>query len=266
VKERYVKNVNYKHRKIFESYFSFAPKNVDDILGRDSMVDIKSGDNSNTKGTVGYIRLERGPEDVNGIWDMITEYQENNRGILINSSVDLAELKMLFPEDNDHAVAFGVDMCFKSKLRSTPFVFLHYTDFQYGVAGNNKQNIPYVLSEELSEVDEISKDFLGLNLGPVITESVYNREKDGISCRRIGTIRINSVDKYMPLYEVLDGCVDSQRRLKIETQTLLTEGLRLMGNKDYYLARNQFAEVIKKNPEDLLCRRYLFLCEDYLNR
>ncbi len=69
----------------------------------------------------------------------------------------------------------------------------------------------------------------------------------------------------MNLFEVIDAEVARLRQIKLTTREKFEETLELFYSKEYYLARNQFSEILKECPEDNLVRWYLFESERYLN-
>ena len=46
---------------------------------------------------------------------------------------------------------------------------------------------------------------------------------------------------------------------------MFQKALDLFYNKEFYLARNEFSNVIRKSPLDNIARWYLFLSEKYIN-
>ena len=67
------------------------------------------------------------------------------------------------------------------------------------------------------------------------------------------------------LYEVLDACDEKQRSEKLATLDRFNKALKLYHDKDFYLARNMFSEILKETPTDKLVRWYVFESETYLH-
>ena len=67
------------------------------------------------------------------------------------------------------------------------------------------------------------------------------------------------------LFEVLDACSARDRQNKIVQRDKFEKSISAFHKGDYYKARNQFSELYKEFPEDLLVKWYLFESERYLN-
>lgn len=264
---RMVEDIKYKNEIIKSAYYNFAPKQVESILDRESLTDVHTGDKKIKNGTMAFtVVKEIESESTDLLWEQISEIQESGRGMMVNATMDLAMLKILFPESNCKTIEFANELALKLSCRELPFIFMHYTQFVYGITGRDRQIVPYIISEEMAEIQKYAYDLSELKLGSVITETVWEREENkvGISVRYIGHIDIHSTGKTLKLYELLETCPDKDRRRKLDTDADFQNGLELMENRDYYLARTCFARVMKNNPEDLLARKYLFECEKIL--
>lgn len=264
---RMVEDIKYKNEIIKSAYYNFAPKQVESILDRESLTDVHTGDKKIKNGTMAFtVVKEIESESTDLLWEQISEIQESGRGMMVNATMDLSMLKILFPESNCKTIEFANELALKLSCRELPFIFMHYTQFVYGITGRDRQIVPYIISEEMAEIQKYAYDLSELKLGSVITETVWEREENkvGISVRYIGHIDIHSTGKTLKLYELLETCPDKDRRRKLDTDADFQNGLELMENRDYYLARTCFARVMKNNPEDLLARKYLFECEKIL--
>ena len=145
-------------------------------------------------------------------------------------------------------------------------ILLHYTQFEYGVAGTGDQSFPFLLSAEGQEMERYGAWFREMGLRLVITESVKEREnlKTG-SLRYIGYIIIPQMPVKIRLYEALDACPYSEKHLKQISNSRFQKGIELFYQHDFYLARSAFSDVLKENSEDHIAKWYLFICERYLN-
>ena len=96
----------------------------------------------------------------------------------------------------------------------------------------------------------------------VVTEDILKREDMGES-RYIGYIAVD--DKKIRLYEIIDACPAKERQLKLVQRDKFEKTLNIFYKGDYYKARNQFSEILKDCPDDLITRWYIFESERYLN-
>ena len=276
--DKIISRINYTKYKIYESCYRFAPKNIEKILGKDSITEVKGGDMVMMEGTIAILSSaepeglgDNTAEKMNQFITRFEKYQEESEGFFISGQCDLAMMKLLFLEEARNTVESGAAFIHEfyeekslSELKTS--IFLHYSQFTYGVAGTGNQSFPFLLSAEDREMERYGAWFRQIGLRLVITESVKRRE--GLkteNLRYIGYIRISKVPGQIRLYEVLDACSYHEKYLKKVTNAKFQNGIELFYRHDFYLARNVFSDVLKENPEDYIAKWYLFICERYLN-
>ncbi len=259
----------------FEAYFRFAPKNIEQILNKESILEVYDGDVKRFNGTIGLF-VNRGIRTA-GVGDVETlnyyvrdmeESLEPQGGILISASSDLSMVKTLFLSESKNSAVFGREFLHAMMGRSQKeipdgSIFLHYAELTYGIVGTDSHSFAFITSAEAELLEKYSVWLSSLGLGLVVSESVKNREEISGHLRYIGFIL--EKDMRLKLYEVLDACSARIRQGKLEQEERFNRALALFYNKDYYLARNEFMEVLQRVPEDDLTRWYLFECETYLN-
>ena len=274
-----ISRINYTKYQIFESCYRFAPKNIEKILGRDSITEINSGDRVLLHGTMAVVSIAGGQDRENGLAEeissfvsLIEEHQERSGGFFVSGHCGLDMMKVLFLEESRDTAAFGVSLMqdFARQDTSCPGsrkagILLHYSQYTYGIAGTGKHSLPYLLSGEMEELERYAGWFRSLNLPLVITETVKNRENLESPLRYLGYLLISDVNERIRLYEVLDACPLREGKLKAQTDPKFQKGIELFYQHDFYLARNTFNEVLRENPEDSMATWYLFTCEKYLN-
>lgn len=273
-----ISQINYSKYRIYESCYRFAPKNIEKILGKDSIAEVKSGDMVPVHGTVASIsstelenRDRQSAQVMSRFFKLIEKHQNAEAGFIVSGHSDLTMLKVLYLEDSkstvDFAAAFMHELCEDRSLEGLKTsVFLHYAQYVYGVAGTEQQSFPFLLSREGKEIEQYARWFQEMGLKLVITESVKNRENPDGNLRYIGYILISDTGEELRLYEALDACPIAQRRLKVETDAKFQKALQLFYQHDFYLARSTFSDVLRENPEDAMAKWYLFTCEKYLNQ
>lgn len=273
-----ISRINYTKYRIFESCYRFAPKNIEKILGKDSITEVKGGDMVLLHGTVAFVsstepgdRNRESANIMNRFITLIEKHKEEGGGFFVSGHSDLTLLKVLFLEESRNTVDFGTGLMHEFYEEKTleglrTSTFLHYAQYVYGVAGTDQQSFPFLLSREIKEIEQYARWFQSMGLNLVLTEDVKNRENYDGAFRYIGYILIADTGERLRLYEALDACVLAQRRLKEETDTRFQKGLELFYQHDFYLARSTFSDVLKENPEDAMAKWYLFICENYLNQ
>jgi len=275
--QKTISRINYTRYRIFESCYRFAPKNIEKILGRDSITEVKGGDMVLIHGTVAVVSSAE-PQDssqasadvMNRFIALAEKHQEDSGGFFVSGYSDLTLLKLLFLEESRSTVDFGVSFMHEfqeqkglESLRTG--ILLHYSQYVYGIAGTDRQSFPFLLSGEIRELEKYAQWFQSMGLKLVMTEEVKNREKLDCLMRYIGYILIPDINQRVRMYEVLDACSVAERSLKAKTDPKFQKALQLFYQNDFYLARSTFSDVLKEDPADSMAKWYLFTCEKYLN-
>ncbi|MCD7806596.1 MAG: hypothetical protein LUH19_04550 [Lachnospiraceae bacterium] len=276
--QKKINRINYARYRIYESCYRFAPKDIEKIFGRDSITEVEGGDFVRLKGTVAFVTSDE-PEAadeesalrMSKFVTLIEKHQEESGGYFVPGNSDLTSLRVLFLEKNSHSVDFGTAFLNEFSASSgldgmRTGILLHYSEFLYAVAGNERQCFPFLLSEEKEQMERFAAWFRELDLKLVMTDEVRTLEKATEDCRYIGYIFMENSGRKLELYEVLNACAPVERRLKLDTEEKFQKAIRLFYQHDFYLARNGFSDVLKVNPFDQISKWYLFTCEKYLNQ
>ncbi len=281
--DRNIKNLNYIKYRTFEAYYKFAPKSVERLLNKTSITEVSSGDIVRKKGTIVLIdtsmnNLLLGMAKIDPTLDridvssqakeilgLISKYQEENVAYKISVASDMSEMDMVMPEDANKACEVGIELSHAyGKVGNGVCIFMHYTDYIYGVTIAEDEATQYLLSADMMRIKSRLPLLNELKLSMVVTGAVLDREMDKPSSRYIGYWLLGN-DNRLDLYEILDACPDEIRHMREETLELFSEGIELFYDSNYYLARNNFAKVIKLDHSDAVARWYLFTCEKHLD-
>ena len=265
--------INFDKYRIFEAYYRFAPRNIEAIMGKDSIYDVKNGDFVRSMGSLLLIATEnsgmnaqRG-KSISRIVTYIDRYSEAGEGILVSQDSSLSIMQFLFLENSKNIIPQVVQLL--HALRSdneAGFVSLlvYFDEFVYGVEGINEHSLIYLTGEHAREMEDYVNFFKKLRVPLVITENIKERDQAG-ETRYIGYITLSGGDKNVGLYEVLDACPARERQIKLINKERFESALRLFYGREFYLARNRFSDLLKELPEDEITKWYLFECENHLN-
>lgn len=269
---------NYARNQIFQAYYRFAPKNIEKILEKDNIGEVKAGDMLRITGVVGTVTMSRPVvrsqneylDCLNNSIGTICRYQTEFGGVLLPNDCNLGSVKVLFTEKSDKSVEFGIQTAtaFEAAnfaVKQQCLVFLHRTNFFYGIAGTDNQAFPCISSAELDGVDSYIGKIAELGVKLAITEQVLADITRPLNTRYIGYLEIRSSSSMIKVYEVIDACNIRERKTKTETKELFAKGIELFYKNDFYLARNTFTDVLKMSPGDMVAKWYLFTCERQLN-
>ncbi len=268
-----MEEISYDKFRIFEAYYRFAPKNVEKLIGKDSIFDVSNGDTASVEGTLMLLTTrddrvkEKKIKSVANIMSYMSQFEEEQEGILVSQDSALSMLRFFFLKDFIQTVARATQFLHRNASDTeSQFVsgFLYSDSFIYGVAGIKSQSLCFITSVHSKEIEDYAFWFADMRIPLVVTDSVVKREDAG-QTRYIGFIILSSDGRRVDLYEVIDAESARLRQLKLTTREKFEQTLELFYSKEYYLARNQFSEILKECPEDELARWYLFESERYLN-
>ena len=267
-----VEELQYSKLRILEAYYRFAPKNIEKILGKNSIVEVGNGEKISTSGTIAMLGIDAfNASDITKIESVIVDigaFQKEHDSILVGKAPDMSRIQLMFLEKEKGTVNFFTQM-FNNNQKSGDKVnfstVLFYDECRFGVLGNEDEASTYLYYSNKLKVEEITAFITSLSLGLVITEEIKNRENVAGPLRFIGFMGKEENGEKIRLYEVLDACPVVIRKQKIATLNKFKEALAQYYEKDFYLSRTSFSEILKDTPDDLLVKWYVFESDRYLN-
>lgn len=271
-----VARVNYEKYRMLQAYYRFAPKEIEHILNKKSILEVQPNDSMRTSGVLGILSLAGNRkrsekeyiERMNENYGILLHAQKEQGGIFLSGNGDLSLLRMMFQEKTKKALHFGIEAasaCEEAGMEQEDriFLLLHKTSFLYAVAGDEEQASSYLLSDEIKSLEKYTDRMRSMGIRMAVTDTVYEVVKEEAACRYIGFLEEGSSG--FKLYEVLDAYPTRERAVRLELDWKFQEGLQLFYQDDFYLARKQFAEVLRECPSDEVAKWYLFTCEKWLN-
>ncbi len=267
-----IEEIEYTKIRILEAYYRFAPKNVEKVLGKQSIIEVANGDSANLLGTIGMIGIDiRGGRRLHKLDSLIGDignYQKEHDSIIIGKAADMSGVQFLFMQSEKASTKFFIDLYNKNIKSGDANIFstvLYYDRLQFGVMGSEDESATYMHSENQSLIYRIGNFITEHKLGLVITDTVKDRENIQTPLRFMGYAGCDTDGNMVRLYEVLDALPARVRAERIATLERYNEALRLFYEKDFYIARTKFSEMLKETPEDTLIKFYVFESDRYLN-
>lgn len=274
------KNLKKANRATFltyEAYYRFAPKRIENILGRESITEVNIGDTRRINGTVAFIitppdaRIDENSVAIRNRFFALTEkHMTGTGGIFVSTESDLSVIRLLFTEDSRSSIRFGTDLAIDACADATvynPTIILHYDSFVYGVAGTDTLAYTFLSAEDSDNLEHCARWLGTLGVNMIITEPVRARETGAWDTRYIGFIlpEPENKDRRINLYEVLDATDAFSRHNKKRMADEFDSALNMFYEMDFYFARNAFTDILRESPTDEIAKWYLFECERLLN-
>ena len=276
--QKRITRINHAKFKLYESCYRFAPKNIEKILGKDSITEVKNGDVVELYGTLAVINLEKvdrmdipNMQQINRYVELMEKHKDQKEGFFLTGSNNLKDMKMLFLQECTTTTEFGTSFIkefrqLQAHTRFRPGILLHYDNYRYGITGSEEQSFSFLFYRKLERLEILGRWLRDLGVKVAITDEVKEREGLHQGLRYIGYIQFGDETDRIRFYEVLDACSEAERRKKSSSDEKFQAALELFYQYDFYLARSSFSEILKENQEDEIVKWYLFTCQKYLNQ
>ena len=267
-----IKEINYEKYRIFEAYYRFAPKRIEKIMGKESILDVENGEMSTFTGSVVLLSIEKDAEfekkveSLSMILTNMEKYADQNEAILISRDQALSNVRFLLMKEQSDTVSQLVQFIYTGSLLGIGgWAVLMYRDMlKYGVAGSRTQSLTYIDSDYSRKMDAYAEWFRQMGVPLVVTEKMMRFQDVGEN-RYVGCAAFGGDGDVVRFFEILDAYPAPTRQSMLINRTKFEETLELYYSKNFYLARNQFMEILKDCPEDGIARWYIFECEKYMN-
>ena len=267
-----VEEIQYSKVRILEAYYRFAPKNIEKLLQKDSIIDVRNGDLISLSGTIVTLNaISKGNNDIHGydrIIGNIGQYQKTHRCMLIGKSPDTSVIQLFFSDQEKDVTSFFTEI-FATHNQGHDGINLSASVFfdncTFGVTGSDEETTTHLDAERKRIVSTINRIVNKLNLNLVISEEIKQREDITGALRFIGYVGNGTRYGAIKLYEVLDAYPARLRAQKVALLDKFDEALNSFYEKDFYISRTLFSDILKEMPDDAVVKWYVFESDRYLN-
>ena len=274
-------------QELVDAFERFVPQEFLRILNKTSITEVKLGDQTQQEMTVLFSDIR----DFTRLSEKMTP-EENFK--FTNSYLSRMEpsirayhgfvdkfigdaIMALFPTSAQDAVQAAVDMLKalfeynqdRSKVNYDPIrvgIGINTGALMLGTVGGQSRMDGTVISDAVnlaSRIESMTKIY-GASL--LIGEQTHNQLSDAskYTMRTIGRVMMKGKSEAVTVYEVLDG--DPPNLLAFKQQTLndFERGVGFYHDQQFALAKDTFAQILNKNPQDRPAEMYMNLCVRYL--
>lgn len=273
----------YRDGRLIRSYYRFVPRDIHQIFGKESILELKNGEVKSVSGNVGILSVQNREKIRASTLDgeymnlikrcfmLLHDTCLSHGGFLALGEFDLSGIRILEPGKNTGAVSFGNRLLTSNREnwrvsdeKPEMFLMVHQTDYLYGLTGTSDRSFPIFVSGEMEFLASYIDRFAGSGVGMVMTEQAILNKGEEKESRYIGYLKGPAGGKYH-LHEILDVSPEAERQLKKKLRPEFEEALKLYYQDDFYLARNRFSTIVKECQEDGIAKWYLFASEYYFN-
>lgn len=260
-----------------DAYYKFIPAKSLELLGKESIQQVKLGDEITENMTVmsfhtmDYQRMASSAEtvftEINQLLSMMVEPIDKHHGVV--EAFEDSGLKAFFTVNSKEALDAAVEI-HKSLDRLIPdkerTIGISYGFLMLGVIGHEKRMEVTAVSaySKMAEALGLVGDKYGARI--LITHRVYSQIPDfeeQYHARYIGNVYLTANDMLERVYDVYDGDTEEDFYEKERTKPLFEKGVELFAAKKFYEARLIFVEVLKRRRRDKAAKEYLYRCDKY---
>lgn len=273
-------NTHLKLSKITHAYGKFVPHEYLNFLSRDSIIDVKLGDNVSKEMAIMFSDIRSftnlsetmTPQEVfnfvNAYLRRMSPEIDRHNGLIVKYMGD--GMMVVFPNGADDAVAAGIGKLekvreynqYRQKVGYQPIkigIGIHLGYIMVGIVGAANRMQSDALSDTINltaRLEGLTK-FYGVSLlisGQVL-EKLSNR--DLYQIRFIDRAIVKGKNEPISVYEVLDAEVEEVRNLKLQTQPYFQEGIEYYRQGEFGQAKEYFENVLAVNSQDKTASLYL---------
>ncbi len=276
--------IHLKLANISIAYGRFVPHQFLDFLNKESIVDVKLGDEVEKEMSVLFSDIrdftslseKMTPEDnfkfINGFFSRMEPAILDNNGFVDKYIGDA--IMALFSGCADDAVKAGISMLKKlnkyNETRNRPDrkplrigIGINTGNLMLGTVGGASRMDGTVISDAVnlaSRVENITKNY-GVAL--LITHSTFTslNNPDDYAIRPIAQVKVKGKSEATLVYEVFDADFPEIKEQKLATKEFFEEGRSLYENQAWGEAAKRFANCLEQNPGDQVAQIYLKHCE-----
>ncbi len=280
---------DYAHglEELSNAYYRFVPREFLNYLERESIVDVKLGDQVQREMTVlfsdirSFTTLSEGmtPKDnfnfLNGYLGNVSPIIRQYNGFVDKYIGDA--VMALFPGRVDDAIDSAVAMHrqlreYNLSLKGEGMkaikigVGLHSGNLMLGTVGEEKRMESTVISDAVnlaSRLEGLTKKF---GSAIIVSEKIKLDARKPFRFRYLGKVRVKGKLLSVKVYEVLDAEPDELQELKMKTLQQFEAGVDLFQHGEYARARAVFAEIEEINPVDRAVRAYIDHCDRFIKK
>ncbi len=272
---RYVQDI----QDMSNGYYKFIPAKILELLGKESIQQVRLGDEITENMTIlsihtipGYGQeqvwsAEKMYADINQMLPALVEPITSHHGVV--EHFEHTGLSAFFIENSKSALdaAIEIQKSFDDTRQDhIRTIAISYGKVMIGVIGHECRMEAASISvhSNLAKALRLKGSTYGARI--LITHLVYGQITDfekQYHARYLGNVYLAANDTLERIYDVYDGDSEEEFYYKELTKPLFEKGVELFVAKKFYEARLIFVEVLKQHRKDRAAKEYLYRCDRY---
>ncbi|XDD49705.1 adenylate/guanylate cyclase domain-containing protein [Leptospira sp. WS92.C1] len=285
--DRLNRELNIKNKELitlYVSYARFVPKEFLLNLGKESILDVKLGDQIEKEMTVMFSDIrsftelseKMTPEEnfnfINSYLKRMSPIIQVNSGYIDKFLGD--GIMALFQQQVDDALNAAIEMQkymitynqYRNKKNYIPIkigIGLHYGKLMLGTIGGEERMEGTVISDAVnlaSRIESLTKLY-GCDI--IVSEQALFRmsNPDKFHYRLLDTVNVKGKSDHVSVFEIFDGLSDVDLRLRLDTKGLFEKGIDLYRAQEFKESFSHFQDVLRLNPNDTAAKLFVLRCE-----
>ncbi|MEI7025490.1 HAMP domain-containing protein [Paenibacillus sp. y28] len=272
--------------RLSEAYYRFVPQQFLRTLGKDSILDVELGDQSQREMTLlvsstrNFYQMSRKLtpfENFNFINSFLKRFSPvvHKHDGMINKYLGAGFLA-LYPHFSEKAIYTAVEMrrmlevynTHRANSRYAPIdvgLAIHKGALMLGVIGEEQRMEGSVISEHVGLVQELEKATARLGVSILVTEEALGgiNRPYRFQLRSLGRVQLHGEERAITLYDVFEGDSEEVAKLKKQTKDRFEQAVLLYQAGRFFDARESFVEVIRMNRWDEAAKLYFYACDEF---
>ncbi|MEJ8546927.1 adenylate/guanylate cyclase domain-containing protein [Brevibacillus borstelensis] len=282
---QYIANIT----RMNEANNRFVPQQFLHFLGKDSILDVRLGDQVEEEMAIMRMSahafyemsIRLAPEEtfrfINAFLKRFAPVVKEHDGII--TEYQGPGVLALYPKNARDAVNAAIQMRrilekYNEQRVSEHFepieinIALHHGPLMLGIIGEEMRMEANVISDHVHVAETLERMTVTLGARILISAPIFKglAEPEAYQYRDLGWIQIEGKNEPMHLYDVYEGDPEHIRSLKEETKELFEQAIQMYQNGRFRDARSAFLQVIKQNRWDQAARLYFYNCDEYAQK
>ncbi len=264
--------------KINTAYGRFVPEEFLHLLGRDSIVDVKLGDQVQQQMTVLFADLrsfttlsermtpQENFEFLNTLLGDIGPLIREHNGFIDKYIGDA--IMALFPTSADDALNASIAMLREIETFNHDHDYgqpikmgigLHTGNLILGTVGEAERMDTTVISDVVNTAARLEGLTKQYQVNLIISRDTFNdlSEPQAYQTRFLGKVQVKGKHKLTEIYEVFDSDQLALREMKAATQAIFEQGVHCYHNHDLAQAAAHMEDLLRQFPHDTTAQLYL---------
>ncbi|MEK7432008.1 MAG: response regulator [Cyanobacteriota bacterium] len=271
--------------KINLSYGKFVPREFLKFLGRESIIDVKLGDQIQLNMSVMFSDIRSftslsetmTPKEnfnfLNSYLSKVSPVIRKNNGFIDKYIGD--GMMALFPKDADDAIDSALEILAELKILNkkrkeknleeiTIGIGIHTGSLMLGTIGEDERMETTVISDAVnlsSRMEGLTKAYAA---SIIISEQTLNelKNKEKYKYRFLGKVQVKGKHKYVSIFEIYDIHNNDLLDLRNKTENYFNEAIKSYYNKEFSKSIYFFEKVLEINSNDKIAYFYINKIEE----